>query len=1304
MGFWEQIAVADFRNDDWSLFGSGVFNVFEAWNNDDDTKYCQNPANKGRVAVTFPVNPTDLPLGAVITNVSIYIRAERANSTEQAVTCNVMAKDDTSRYTTRTIYLSDTPTDYEVASYTLDPLNLPWDIFRINQLIAQCWVYAFVADIVRIYKCWFRVEYHTRPTIKVIGPSGNQGTSSPLIEWTYEQEDGDLQDHIDYKIYKRSNTLDASFDPDQTGPLFEGRKVGDLRQFILPHALPPGNYIIYLRAESEFGCHSAWESKSFTVLAPVPGIPAVTATANDAKSSIELTAQDTSNILTAGKANWEVFDDDLEYVANNCTVVRDTDTALPSIGEASFQLTASTAATMDITSPYVDVAELQDFTMRAHFHSDANDRTVNMVASFFDVNYNSVGTAVTATGTDTTDWIVIDATGTTPEDTSFVTLKLEVVSPADAEVHNVDGIGFMYGTGVPWTDGGHLSYNILSSDYSSNPGLGTWTVPSTTSTSSITPTGTGARGPNALRLTLQSATGDISFVAVGAADTSSSEVHSVTLDVPTGTSDNDTMIAIVTAHDNNQDITDIDPPDGWSLINSVNAEHLAQFMLYRLAGPSEPSSYTATLPLDATFAAQVVTYRGVHTTNPFIDEGVAAYTVDSSESFDTPVLSNTVEGAWRVTASSTDDNDTTAATYTMSETVEGGISYVGKSPTWGTENGSATSYTLYEPGASSGDLMLAFLSLRDDNTGTTETSPPSGWTQIADISSTDNINNDDQYMNRLVVMQKIHDGTEPSSWSGSLSLAHDDLIITQVFAYRSVDTSNPIVVDGVSQEGGDPEASWIQTATVDNPDSRNWRVTAFASGTGFLNDDWEIYSGGTERTDTSIIESDNDAAWTLAVYDSDGPISAGNTYKWASMDEFFSMAVSWIGILKVDPSVPASSADETERFENSGIDGTVGHALADSNGTVIGIKNQKITTTQDSDDYATALTWMGILRPGSATSDVLRATQTNHSDISLVDPKVLGFAESKVTLTAHFKGSVAGVPYLKVNFYRANQLLEDAIAIGNSYDSTLWTRSSATFNLPPGTTHMAVEFYSPDREVDDTLDIDAICLKFGSTPGFYRGGSARYAHPIWAIPTIEYADEQFNGRLIWQELPGIIPRPPVYKLPSGKSTYTDLYPTPLTARHYRVYTKTYGLNGDIFASNFSEEAVATVVAENWWLKDVIDPTNNMILRVQAESWEQVTTNTAEAFQPLGSQYPIVLTDGYKADRVELTILMQKEEWSKFERLMRLNRTYFLQSDQDVTWWVRPVGDLSAETIVSANRNADPYRWVTQQFVEIRPVL
>src|SRR6476620_11859498 len=119
MGALTFLPVNDWRNDGWQLVGAGITALYQALNNDNDSLYIKCPGSKAGAAVTFPVDTTSVPDGAVITSVTVKLRCSTGtgtapSGTAPSVTVSIAATDDTSRYTTRTIYPNGTPTTFEI--------------------------------------------------------------------------------------------------------------------------------------------------------------------------------------------------------------------------------------------------------------------------------------------------------------------------------------------------------------------------------------------------------------------------------------------------------------------------------------------------------------------------------------------------------------------------------------------------------------------------------------------------------------------------------------------------------------------------------------------------------------------------------------------------------------------------------------------------------------------------------------------------------------------------------------------------------------------------------------------------------------------------------------------------------------------------------------------------------------------------------------------------------------------------------------------------------------------------------------
>ncbi len=128
-------------------------------------------------------------------------------------------------------------------------------------------------------------------------------------------------------------------------------------------------------------------------------------------------------------------------------------------------------------------------------------------------------------------------------------------------------------------------------------------------------------------------------------------VTSFTVNKPTGTQENDVMIAAIAIRPSTASIT---APTGWTLVRRTNnsaTNPLAQIIYRKVAGSSEGTSYTWTLGSSPTGAAGgISTFYGIDTTAPVNVENGQATPNDISHS--TPSVTTTVNNTIVVTAHS----------------------------------------------------------------------------------------------------------------------------------------------------------------------------------------------------------------------------------------------------------------------------------------------------------------------------------------------------------------------------------------------------------------------------------------------------------------------------------------------------------------------------------------------------------------------------------------------------------------------------------------------------------------------------
>jgi hypothetical protein len=309
---------------------------------------------------------------------------------------------------------------------------------------------------------------------------------------------------------------------------------------------------------------------------------------------------------------------------------------------------------------------------------------------------------------------------------------------------------------------------------------------------------------------------------------------------------------------------------------------------------------------------------------------------------------------------------------------------------------------------------------------------------------------------------------------------------------------------------------------------------------------------------------------------------------------------------------------------------------------------------------------------------------------------------------ADFRGSTSGTPTLTAEFYRANQLIGTQSATGRAFDTTSFTKSWAVFDVPSGTTRIRPVLSALDRVTSDTVQYNRVGVMLGALSDTtlepqWRNGSARPEHPIWSKPLIQYQENDGTGYGDWTLLAGQKVLPPTYDLNTSQMFYVDHTIIPLNSRRYRVSTMSYGLAGDFFSSGYgpaSQEAIFEPRA--WWLKDIQDLSKNMQVTVRWKDQQVDTTNMATSFQPLGSEFPVVITEGFKGDTFSMEFHCEQAEFTALMKLLNSKRTLILQSDIDKMWWVRPVGNISSTILATSSRQERPRRWVTVTFVQVAP--
>lgn len=1317
----------DYRNEGWTIVGGGT-QCWQAWSSDDDNRWASCPGYRGRATVSFPIDISSgsIPDGSVITSITVWIRVKKTANDHKSVTVNLLSKENTSRYTSRTIYPTTSIADYEVGTYTADPLGKAWTKERINLMMAQVFSYNVPPnDGVRVYKLWCVVNYKTRPTVIVKAPTGTVTSASPTVTWQYAQSEGDFQKTGQYKLFTADQQELKTFNPDVTTPMFSGSVSGDIQSFTLPTSLTPDSYYIYVRVQSTFGAWSIWVGRSFTVQGASPGAPGgasfggigtgggggfESVIADPYTANAHITLRDGSNLLGVQQANYETLTDSLGGLASSCTAVQDTTTFF-NIGSGSLKLTAATSpAEMHYDFDYTEVDPGASLTARAQFKAAVTGRVCEVSILFYDDQFAAVSGTLAGTVSDVSGvWTEAVATGVAPtvDTTLYARVRVKVTSPSTAEVHNVDAIGLMYGLNSAWSHGGHASRNLLTDAQSTSDDPATaseWTAAAASAFSVVSNSGVGAEGSKMFKCSYLGLSPTLSFVAAGTQFSDTSTGTGFTLNKPAGVADGDVLVAYVAS-----DTGYADPgPTGWTVVDTVTSnggvggKWTNLTVLMRDALAADPSTWVGNVNgiAGTRRRATVVAYRGAAAVaQQLLTEGGSGYATGSL-SPKTPVLTNTDPNALRLSAFAFRDDvagGTSTANINLPSTAPV-ISYVGKGANWW-YGGAQASLTINKPsGVVTGDLMLAFGAFA----GTATPTAPTGWTQVNRRVASVNEGDDHSGTGTFVVWKRTATASEPASWTSSYTGTGTPLM-TQSVAYRGCDADSAQFI--AQDTSATTYAYYLTTAHVTNTDSRAWLVSAFMATTPY--GDTMHASTGSERSDNATdVGAHPDV--NIAVYDSAGTVGTGSKSNQGTMNNSDPWCmISWIGILKPSTTASGAVSNDTERQD----------ATAGSSSDYLTLScYDAVAPTGAQSVYGffvpgsgtainSSVAWEGFLLPAArVTAGEAGATLVSFVNLSSVPQAVWDRAGGKMTASAAFLGSTAGTPLLRMYFYRGNELIATEVAEGQSFNTTTWVPSSATFDIPEGTTRVKLGVAATDRAVADYFGYDRVSIAFGAS-AVYRRGTGRDTRPIYSSPVIEYADDIGDGYGDWADLPGSSNALLQYDQLSGLVTYVDQTLIPHGHRKYRAKTLSYGVNGEVFASGYgADSSELTISAREWWLKDIATPANSMQLKVSTQDGLKVTrTNAAAVYQPLGADKPVVLTEGYKGD--SFTIQAQVKgvaEYNRLRALLNSRKTLFLQSNLDSAWWVRPVGDLPAEIQITHDVWTDALRFVDITFMEVDP--
>lgn len=182
---------------------------------------------------------------------------------------------------------------------TVAPNGQPWTAAILNTMMLT----VEGNSGFKISRIAMRVIYNEQPVVSAVTPSGVAGSSQFTIGWTYTDPENDSQERWDARVF--DDPLPAGFNPEtsparlKSGNAYVGK--GQSTQWLLPYALPPGVYNIYVKASDagSNGRYSQWASSVVTVAGTPPAPPIlVSATADPTNGRVAVTVEQADNLLT----------------------------------------------------------------------------------------------------------------------------------------------------------------------------------------------------------------------------------------------------------------------------------------------------------------------------------------------------------------------------------------------------------------------------------------------------------------------------------------------------------------------------------------------------------------------------------------------------------------------------------------------------------------------------------------------------------------------------------------------------------------------------------------------------------------------------------------------------------------------------------------------------------------------------------------------------------------------------------------------------------------------------------------------
>ena len=309
--------------------------------------------------------------------------------------------------------------------------------------------------------------------------------------------------------------------------------------------------------------------------------------------------------------------------------------------------------------------------------------------------------------------------------------------------------------------------------------------------------------------------GYASITRIGVSTAITNSGAGLTVNRPSGTASGHVMIALVASYSS---LAMSSAPSGWTLLENQAASNSEIWVYYRVAGGSEPASYTWTLNGSDDIAGYIVTYGGVDTSTPIdvstaranatassnvVGNGVTTLTDNAMLLFMAGINDDATAGcAGTAPSGMTEVADVATSSWSWAYLAEQLLGTAGSTGTrTGTLNqshpsavatvalrpapggGSSTSVAPAVPaGTTTGHVMIAGVSYG----GTPNLTAPSGWTRFVGPVTSGGVT--------VEAWRRVAGAGEPATYTWSLDTT--DSLEVGVMTFENVNTSSPIDASG----------------------------------------------------------------------------------------------------------------------------------------------------------------------------------------------------------------------------------------------------------------------------------------------------------------------------------------------------------------------------------------------------------------------------------------------------------------------------------------------------------------------------